>query len=111
MQPTKEPSENEPEPMRDFRGHGWYNLWGVLLFIFTGLLGVCAFWIIRLGFSGAFDNNQFGYALVFAVISGICLIGRWSIPDALLNGSSVDSRSADYLRQPWYFRQYFRRRR
>jgi hypothetical protein len=114
MQWNKGTDKNEPEPIKEFRGRGWFNIWGVLLLLFVGLLGMCGYWIMSLGLWGALDNNQFAYAAFFAAILGICLIGRWSVPNALLNAPSVDPRNADTLRMfrpGWYFREYFRRRR
>lgn len=107
MQPNARTDENEPEPIRKFRGRGWFNIWGILLLVFVGLLGVCGYWIVSLTLWGAFDKYQFGYAAFFAAILGVCLIGRWSIP-YLLEGPSVDPRNADLMRIPrtgWFFRK------
>jgi hypothetical protein len=112
MQPNQAKDESEPESIAKFRGRGWFNLWGVLLLVLVGLLGDCSFCIMRLGFRGALDNSQFGYAAFFGAILGICLIGRWSVPRALLDASAVDRRSVHILRNSrtgWYRRDDFRR--
>ena len=90
MRPNEETDKSEPESIRNFRGRGWRNIWGLILLAFVVLLGVCAYWIIRLGFWGALDKNQLGYASFFAAVLGICLIGRWSIPNALLHRARPD---------------------
>ena len=105
---------DEPEPIREFRGQGWYNIWGVLLAVFIGLLCACIYWIARLGFWGALAETSFGYEAFFAGILGLVLLGRWSIPYLLLNADKADPRNADALRMlrpGWYFREYFRRKR
>ena len=114
MQPSGGVEESEPESIKEFRGHGWFNIWGVLLLVFVGLLCLCGYWIVSLGLWAALDKSEFGYAVFFAVFLAICLIGRWSIPYALLKGPTIDPRNADLLRMfrpGWFFRDFFRRKR
>jgi hypothetical protein len=107
-------SESDPEPIREFRGQGWFNVWGLLLAVLVGLLCACVYWIVTLGFRGAFDNAHFEYAAFFAVVLGVVLIGRWSVPWLLLDAPKIDRRNARLMYTPrtgWFFRSYFRRKR
>jgi hypothetical protein len=100
-------TDSEPEPIKEFRGHGWFNVWGLLLAVLIGLVCACIYWIVRLGFWGALDNAQFGYEAFFAAALGILLIGRWSVPDLLVNGPTIDPRNANLFRRlsrRWWFR-------
>jgi hypothetical protein len=92
---------SEPEIITEFRGQGWYNIWGVLLAVFIGLVSACAYWIVRLGVWGALSNTQFGFEAVLAFLVGICLLTRWTMPYALLNAASIDPRTADTARSYW----------
>jgi hypothetical protein len=112
-QPSGGTNASEPEPIKEFRGQGWSNVWGVLLAVFLGLVCACVYWIIRLGFRGALDNAQFKYEAFFAAVLGVCLIGRWSVPYLLLNASTIDRRNAGLMnmsRSGWFFRRSFRRK-
>jgi predicted exporter len=103
--------ESDPEPIRQFRGQGWFNVWGVLFGVFVGLLCACAYWIVQLGFRGALDNSHFGYEAFFAAILGVVLIGRWSVPRLILDASSIDPRNAALMyRWPrgWFSRRWLR---
>ena len=105
---------DEPEPIRKFRGNGWFNVWGLLLGIFVVLLCECAYRILLLGLRGALDNDYFGYEAFFTALLGILLLGRWTIPDLLLNRDNIDPRNANLMRNPrssWRYRDYFRRKR
>jgi hypothetical protein len=106
--------ESDPEPIREFRGQGWYNVWGLLLAVFIGLLCACLYWIVTLGFRGALDNAHFGYEAFFAIVLGVVLIGRWSVPRLLLDAPKIDPRNADLMytwRPGWFFRSWARRKR
>jgi hypothetical protein len=112
-QPSDATNASEPEPIKEFRGDGWFNAWGVLLAVFLGLLCACIYWIVRLGVWDALDNTQFKYEAFFAAFLGVCLIGRWSVPYLLLNASTIDRRNADLMNMPrsrWFFRRSFRRK-
>ena len=83
--------DGESEAIARFHGHGWFNIWGVLLAIFLGSVGVCVYSLLRPG--TAEDNYLFGYAIMLAAFIGICLIGRWSVTGLLLGSSTVDKRN------------------
>jgi hypothetical protein len=105
---------SEPAPIKEFRSDGWFNVWGVLLAVFLGLLCACVYWTIRLGFWDALDNAQFRYEAFFAAVLGVCLIGRWSVPYLLLNAPTIDPRSAHLMnmsRPGCFFRRSSRRKR
>lgn len=100
--------ESDPEPIRQFRGQGWYNVWGLLLAVFAGLLCVCAYWIVRAGLGGTVDSPYFGYALFLALVLGVVLIGRWSVPYLLRTAPTIDPRNARLMmsgRAWWLFRR------
>lgn len=102
---TPEPdgtNTSEPEPIEEFRGQGWYNIWGVLLAIFVGLVCACIYWVAQLGLAGAIANSFFGYEAFFAGALGILLLGRWTIPRLLLDVPSLDPRSAALTRRWWW---------
>jgi hypothetical protein len=112
-QPSGGMDASEPEPIKEFRGQGWYNIWGLLLAVFIGLVCACAYWIVQLGFRDALDTGHFGYEAFFAVVLGVCLIGRWSVPYLLLTAPTVDPRTASLMKMPrpnWFFRRSFRRK-
>ena len=94
-------TDEGPEPIKRFRGEGWYNVWGVLLALFIGLVCACTYWIVRLVFFGDAIGQQFGYELFFAVVLGILLMGRWTIPRLLLDARSIDQRAAGLT---WQYR-------
>jgi len=48
MTTRPEGEASESETIKTFRGQDWYNIWGVLLAIFIGLVCACAYWIARL---------------------------------------------------------------
>jgi hypothetical protein len=101
MTTRPEGEASESETIKTFRGQGWYNIWGVLLAIFIGLVCACAYWIARLGVWGALSNPQFGFEAFLAFLVGICLLARWTIPYALLTAGSIDPRTADMARSYW----------
>jgi hypothetical protein len=105
---TTEPdgTNSEPAPIQKFRGQGWYNIWGVLLAVFVGLVCACAYWIVQLGFYGAVENSVFGYEAVFAALLGIVLIARWSIPRLLMDAPSLDPRTGALTRSWWWARRW-----
>jgi hypothetical protein len=106
--PVEGRDPGESEPIKAFRRDGWYNVWGLMLAVFVGLISACVYWIARLGFRGALDTSQFGYAAFFAAVLGICLAARWSVPYLLLKGSSIDPRNAALMRMwrpGWFFRR------
>jgi hypothetical protein len=112
VQPSGGIDADEPEPIREFRGRGWYNVWGLLLALFIGLVCACIYWIARLGFWGALDNTQFGFEAFFAAVLGICLIGRWSVPVLLRTAPTIDPRNAAAMRMfrpGWFFRSFRRK--
>ena len=106
---TTQPSgtNEEPEAIRKFRGDGWYNVWGVLLAGFIGLLGACIYWIVRAVFFGDEIGRQFGYELFFAVVLGVLLMGRWTLPRLLLDAPSIDPRTGALTRpiRSWWVRR------
>lgn len=114
VQPDHGTNASEPEPIKEFQGQGWFNVWGLLLAVFIGLVCACIYWIVRLVFFGDAVGYQFGYELFFACMIGICLIGRWSIPHLLLDAPSIDPRTANLFRRTsrrWWFRESSRGKR
>lgn len=99
----QQPNTSEPEAIRRFRGRGWFNLWGVLLLIVVGLLCICGYGLLIRGYP---VGSAFGWAGVAACVLGIVLLGRWTIPDLLLNASKIDPRSAHTARG-WWMRGWF----
>lgn len=87
-------TDEEPEPVKKFRGEGWYNVWRLLLAVFIGLVCACIYWIVRAVFFGEAIARQFGYELFFAVVLGVLLMGRWTVPRMILDSPSIDERAA-----------------
>lgn len=100
-------TNGEPEAIRTFRGEGWYNVWGLLLAAFVGLLCACGYWIVRVVFFGDEIGQQFGYELFFAVVLGVLLMGRWTIPRMILDAPSIDPRTGILTRptRSWWVRR------
>ena len=101
----QKPNAGEPDAITRFRGRGWRNGWGVMLLVFVGLLCACAYWIVRLVL-GYPVGYEFGWAAMLVCLLGVFLLGRWTIPDMLMNASSTDARSFRMSRN-WFARGWF----
>ena len=91
---------SEPESVRRFHGEGWRNIWGVVLLLFLGCVGVCLYLGVVEGLQGATARTVFLTAAVIGVLLGVWLIGRWTVPYLLTRASSADPRSASLMRSP-----------
>jgi hypothetical protein len=107
---TEQPGEtiaaSEGESIKRFRGEGWHNIWGVVLILFLGCVGVCLYLIASAGPGGMVEGRLFGTAAIIALFLGMALLARWSVPFLLTKSASVDPRSADLMRSPrspWYW--------
>jgi hypothetical protein len=95
----------EPPAIRRFRGEGWFNLWGVILLVILGCIGVCLYLLVSAGAGVIVTGRLFGSAAMLALLLGVCLLGRWSVPYLLTRSGSIDPRSASLMRSPrtaWY---------
>ena len=101
----KGPNEGEPEAIKRFRGEGWLNGWGLLLLVFVTLLCACGYGIVQLVL-GYEVGPEIGWAAMLACILGVWLLGRWTIPDLLLNASKTDPRSLHTARG-WWMRGWY----
>ncbi len=104
-QPRATTAVDESESIRRFRGEGWLNLWGVVLLLFLGCVGVCVYLIASAGLQGAVEGRLFGSAALLGLVLGVWLIGRWTVPSLLTKSGSIDPRNANLMRSPrtaWY---------
>ena len=66
--PDEPDNEVEPQAITDFRGRGWRNIWGVMLLVFLGCIGLCGYLIATGRTEGTAERMMFGGAMLVALI-------------------------------------------